>query len=331
MDTLNFASKTDVGLIADTRGLNKLRVLGQGSDKEKAQALKTAAEQFEALLMKQVYEGFEKANRTFTEDSPLHSKYSGFFESMLTEQRVDSMMQSRGALSKNSITYLIAKQFAGSLGDEGKRLLETLTKPQGVDMASSSGISLQGSQVANKYSSPLERSNAKAFIGNYKNNDVANLPAIPKSFSEPQEFVDKLMPYAVKAAEEAGMNPLVLLSQAALETGWGVHVPKGNNLFGIKAGKSWDGQKEDFVTHEYVKGEKISTRDSFRTYPDVLESMRDYVNLIQGSDRYRNAAKVSWDPERYFDEIQKAGYATDPHYAAKLKQISRKIAFMAYK
>lgn len=59
--------------------------------------------------------------------------------------------------------------------------------------------------------------------------------------------------------------------------------------------------------------------------------MKDYINLIKGNERYSKAASSSFDPDTYFEEIQRAGYATDPNYANKLKDIVRKIAFMAYK
>lgn len=39
------------------------------------------------------------------------------------------------------------------------------------------------------------------------------------SFESQEEFVEKMMPYALKAVEGLGFNPLVLVAQAALETG----------------------------------------------------------------------------------------------------------------
>ena len=59
--------------------------------------------------------------------------------------------------------------------------------------------------------------------------------------------------------------------------------------------------------------------------------MRDYIDFIMSNPRYQNAARRSFDPDSYFEEIARAGYATDPDYAGKLKNISRQIAFMAYK
>ena len=41
-------------------------------------------------------------------------------------------------------------------------------------------------------------------------------------------------------------------------------------------------------------------------------SMQDYANLITSSDRYQQARAAAHDPDAYFDELQAAGYATDP-------------------
>ena len=332
MNDVQIKSPADLGLIGDTRNLASLKKMGNGTVEEQAEALKTAAAQFESLLMKQCFDAFQASNESLCPDSPLHSKYSGFFEDMLTQQRVEGMLQKRGPLNKNSITYLITKQFAGALGDEGKRLLESLTAHTGPsERIFSREVSVKGANVRARGLSPLEQSQARASIAGFASTyERAGLPDVQQGFRDPQDFVDKLMPYALKAVEESGMNPLVLVSQAALETGWGEHVPQGNNYYGIKAGSGWSGETEDFGTHEYVNGEKVNLSDTFRAYPSLLESMQDYVSLIQGQERYAKAAPLSWDPERYFDEIQKAGYATDPEYASKLKSIARRVAFMAY-
>ena len=88
-------------------------------------------------------------------------------------------------------------------------------------------------------------------------------------------------------------------------------------------------ESEALSSPEYENGKFVKEVSKFRKYSDVLASMRDYVNFIRDNQRYARAVDKSFDPDRYFDEIQRAGYATDPQYAAKLKNISRQIAFMA--
>ena len=366
-------AQASLGLIADTRGLDKLRQMGHGSNKEKAQALYMAAQQFEALLMQYWVDGMRSANETLNPDSPLHSKYSGFFDDMLAQQQVGSMVQGNGtggaSINKNSITYLITKQFASSLGDEGKALLAELEgRPVQPEREPSADgmmplhqeqgflplardprgfMALEGEAPAGfmRYSqADQQRAIARpsTMYAKAKHNGASvgalsdlysALPDVRemRSFKSPEDFVQKMMPYARKAVEGIGMNPLVLVAQAALETGWGQHVPEGNNYYGIKAGSSWQGPTQDLDSPEFEHGAMVTRNSRFRAYPSVLESMQDYVALITGNERYAKAATKSFDPDTYFDEIQKAGYATDPHYAAKLKNITRQIAFMAYK
>lgn len=346
-------AQADLGLLSDTRGLNKLRQLGAGDEKQQAQALFVAAQQFESLLMQYWVDGMRDSNEAINPDSPLHSRYSGFFDDMLAEQRVGAMVQggasTGGMINKNSITYMITKQFASSLGDAGKRLMahldgrdpdEAVNGTQGAAAEAAGGtgsfMALDPNDRLPSGFRPLDLYVASKHKGgssiSHLKDLYASLPdaASMRNFSSPEDFVSKMMPYAVKATEGKSMNPLVLVAQAALETGWGKHVPAGNNFYGIKAGASWQGPTQDLDSPEFENGRMVSRNSRFRAYPSVLESMQDYVSLITGNERYAEAADKSFDPDRYFDEIQKAGYATDPNYASKLKNIARQVAFMAY-
>ena len=51
----------------------------------------------------------------------------------------------------------------------------------------------------------------------------------------------EIRPALVEAGRQLGVSPRILLAHAALETGWGRSVV-GNNLFGIKASASWQGE-----------------------------------------------------------------------------------------
>ena len=86
----------DLGLISDTRNLSSLRRMAAGSKREQAEALKTAAAQFEALLVQQWFDAVRSGNESLCPDSPLRSKYSSFFEDMLAQQQVSSMVNGRG-------------------------------------------------------------------------------------------------------------------------------------------------------------------------------------------------------------------------------------------
>lgn len=145
--------------------------------------------------------------------------------------------------------------------------------------------------------------------------------------ASPQAFVAMMRPEAEKAAEKLGVEPEVLISQSALETGWGkaiIQDPVGNNsynLFGIKADQRWDGPRVAVPTVEYEHGVATRKFEMFRAYDSYAESFEDYVNFIQSNPRYENALAVAAVPQQYLAGLQQAGYATDPEYANKISRI----------
>ena len=52
-----------------------------------------------------------------------------------------------------------------------------------------------------------------------------------------QNYIKQYLPLAQKAGERFGMNPIILLAQSAIETGWGESslAVEDNNFFGITA------------------------------------------------------------------------------------------------
>lgn len=141
--------------------------------------------------------------------------------------------------------------------------------------------------------------------------------------ADPEQFVRELLPQARAAAERLGVDPKLLLAQAALETGWGRSLPRrgdgssSNNLFGIKAGASWRGQSVSQWTLENIDGAMTRQRARFRAYESTSESFADYAALIAESPRYAPALESGGDPERYVREVVAGGYATDAAYADK--------------
>lgn len=164
-------------------------------------------------------------------------------------------------------------------------------------------------------------------------NAAANAQVTPEknrksgAVNSPTEFIAALKPHAQKAAAELNINPDVLLAQAALETGWGQHVihnTRGDNsfnVFNIKADARWSGQKVNVTTLEYNQGIARQERADFRRYDNYAESFSDYVNFLQANPRYQPALAVGDNSSAYADALQAAGYATDPAYAEKIKQL----------
>jgi peptidoglycan hydrolase FlgJ len=133
---------------------------------------------------------------------------------------------------------------------------------------------------------------------------------------------------AAAAAEKAtGIPARFMIAQAAHETGWGrkeIRNPDGSNsynLFGIKAGPNWKGATTDVTTTEYIGGKAHKVTQTFRAYSSFAESFADYASTMKNSPRYAAVVASGADANGFARGLQKAGYATDPAYAAKLTRM----------
>lgn len=131
--------------------------------------------------------------------------------------------------------------------------------------------------------------------------------------------------YAAAAQYEelrSGVLASITLAQAALESGRGKHAIC-NNMFGIKANKSYKGDFCYANTHEEVNGVRTPTKAKFRAYSNAMGSFADHSTFLLKNSRYRIALSKK-NPYEFANELQRAGYATDSQYANKLKTIIRK-------
>jgi flagellar protein FlgJ len=120
---------------------------------------------------------------------------------------------------------------------------------------------------------------------------------------------------------KTGIPASITLAQAALESSWGSRA-LGNNLFGIKADKSWTGPTVGFATTEHLADQNVHLTAKFRAYASYAESMVDHGRFLLANPRYAACFKettgMGWAAA-----LQKAGYATDPDYAKKLQDTIR--------
>ncbi len=150
----------------------------------------------------------------------------------------------------------------------------------------------------------------------------AATPRIPDKSAA--AFVGQYRAAAEAAEAQSGIPASFMLAQAGHETGWGSRPIVGrdgtpsNNLFGIKAGAGWNGPTVEVTTTEYRSGEPIKMVQRFRAYASAAESFADYARLIGSSPRYAAVKAAGGDAQQFAAGLQKAGYATDPAYAAKL-------------
>jgi flagellar protein FlgJ len=177
------------------------------------------------------------------------------------------------------------------------------------------------------------------------NNTPAPLSAQPVATAVPQSgaagFVQQHDAAAKRAEAETGIPATFMVSQAALETGWGrKEIRHGDgspsyNLFGIKASPNWKGATAEVVTTEYINGKAQKVVAKFRAYGSYAESFADYARLMKDSPRYAgvvraasgatvagaDAATSARAATGFAQGLQRAGYATDPAYADKLSRV----------
>ena len=128
------------------------------------------------------------------------------------------------------------------------------------------------------------------------------------------------MPYAQGVSQRTGLDPRMVLAQAALETGWGRSAPN-NNFFGIKSHGQSGGS--NLMTQEFQDGRMVSMPQSFRGYESPEQSFQGYADFILNNPRYGDVmAQV--DLAGQIGAMGQSGYATDPDYASKLASIARR-------
>jgi flagellar protein FlgJ len=303
---------------------NGLANLKNQARKDSPEALKEVAKQFEAIFLSNILKGMRDAKLA---DGIADSDQSKFYTDMYDKQLAVHLSGKPGV----GLADLIVKQLGHNseppanekpaLDDYLNRSTAALNTLSDYPRAAGNRASsyTDGQVIINAYihdSSPL---NAMTEI------PLKNDPARPIQSAE--DFVRQLHPYAQQAAKELGVEPKVLLAQAALETGWGRSLIKnsdgGNsfNLFNIKADKSWQGKQAQVPTLEFEQGIAKKVNAGFRSYASFQESFRDYVDFIKTNPRYGDALKQAGNGDRYLQELQQAGYATDPGYANKVMSI----------
>lgn len=130
-------------------------------------------------------------------------------------------------------------------------------------------------------------------------------------------FLDRIFPHAQTASAATGVDPYVIMSQAALESGWGAHAPN-NNFFGIK------GPGGTQQTTEFVNGQPVQTSASFAGYADLGASVAGWADFINKYKRY-DPVQTAGTPQGQIAALGASGYATDPNYAGKLSTIYQSI------
>jgi flagellar protein FlgJ len=298
--------------------MQSLSALKKGAKDSDPQALKAAARQFEALFLQMMLKSMRDAT---PREGMFDSEQTRLYESLL-DQQLAQVMATRGG---TGLAAMIERQLARGNESPNDPLgsLPLLPAVKGLPLNREAPPGL-----------PLEPVAPPAF----KLDGTINAPAAPSvpAVSNPgaaetvspamRDFVARVWPHAVEAGRTTGIPAHFLVAQAALETGWGRSEPRhadgrpSFNLFGIKAGRGWQGAVAENATTEYADGAPQRQVEGFRSYGSYAESFRDYARLLQSNPRYA-ALLGSHDASTFAHGLQRAGYATDPLYGAKLERI----------
>jgi peptidoglycan hydrolase FlgJ len=311
----------------DLNSLNRIRAQSQT---DKAAAMRSIAQQFEQMMLQQMMKSMRQANESFGEGDITSSSEEKFYRDMFDNQLSLSMSQGRGF----GMAEALLRQFRGkyATGPEGgaaagaaaqagpttslqnvarRQALQALTNTPGVEATPEFAEAMY--QLFQGGGETQERSTAPV--------DASAIDGTPDA------FVKTLLPVAERIAQQLGVDSRILLSQAALETGWGQKVlQRGNgassfNFFNIKAGADWQGATVTVPTIEYRNGVAVREVATFRAYASPEESFSDYANLIAENPRYQQALARGGNPAAYIRALAAAGYATDPQYADKILSI----------
>lgn len=320
--------------------LNELKKINQTAKDDNPEALRQVAQQFEQVFMSMLMKSMREANESFGEDNFLNSSQVQFYEEMLDSQMTLELAQKGGMGLADVLVKQLSKQLDIPAGSSQRkedresefelsrteRMLSRAFDPAGTPSVSGLPESTnvrQGLEVPPS-APPVLSSEPRSQVQPVA---VKTEASEPERFATPESFVAAISPIAESIAGEIGVNPNVLVAQAALETGWGKHLVRSENggssynLFNIKADNRWSGDRATTNTLEFRNGLPQKERAAFRVYSGYEESFRDYVNFIQENPRYQQALESAADPLGYLQQLQKAGYATDPQYAEKISNI----------
>lgn len=332
----------------DLTGFAQLRA--QAQDNGKA-ALPKVARQFEAIFTQMMLKSMREANASFGDNAMGDSEQGKAYRDLFDQQLSLSLSQGNNGLG---IARMLVRQLGGK--DAGPQAAP-LTDDKAL-LASVAAGALPGSAAASVFG-PLAagaEAGARALLHLGEGAEGQGDGLLPLTADadpargwratlgelaqgatnvmtrfipgDPAGFVRAMAPHAREAADRLGVSVRALLAQAALETGWGRHLPHRHdgsssfNLFGIKAGGSWNGDKVSVPTLEYEDGVAVRRRDSFRAYDSPGDAFADYARLLTDNPRYAHALGQGENIAGFAHALSRGGYATDPAYAAKLTAIA---------
>lgn len=264
---------------------NQFTGLRAAADQNDPAALREVASQFEALFLQTMLKNMREASLAdpIFGNSDQHEMYQG----MMDQQLALEMASGKGV----GLADMLVRQLGAADGSEPYRPDRDYPLPQ------------------------MSRS------------DAATSAKPAPAWADPKSFARDIWPHAERAGRRLNVAPEAIVAQAALETGWGAHVMPDRrgessfNLFGIKAGGGWQGDKVSRQTLEFENGVPRPQNAQFRAYADVAATFDDYTEFLIDNPRYSSVSGHGADVAGFASALQSSGYATDPRYADKLTDV----------
>lgn len=266
---------------------------------------KQVAQQFEGLLLQMMLKSMRDAT---PQDGLLDSDQTRLLTGIMDQQLAHNLSATGSLGFAKLIEQQLGRHQAGGSGkpDAAVASLEAMQQ------------TLLTRQTAPYAGTGAERMrSAAALVGS---------PESAGATGSASDFVNRVWSHAVEAAKGIGVPPQFLVAHSALESAWGKSEIKtangapSYNLFGVKAGRNWQGPWVEVQTTEYVEGVAQSSREKFRVYGSYGEAFQDYARLLRNNARF-SAVLGQTDGTQFARALQQSGYATDPLYADKLGRI----------
>jgi flagellar protein FlgJ len=313
----------------DVQGFDAMRAQANASPQ---QGLKAAAKQFDSVFTQMMLKSMREATPS---DSPFDSKDGDNFTSMLDQQLAQNL-GSKGI----GVADMMLKQLMRTAGGQpgGSAGAGSMGAGMGAlgasgDSSANAGNMAAMNAMAKAYANAQGAKAAASLDGGkgYTADSALTPPAHGTGSDKVNAFVGRLAAPAQAASAATGIPARFIIGQAALESGWGKREIKNangttsHNIFGVKAGNDWTGKTTTATTTEYVNGQPQRKVETFRAYDSYEDALTDYASVLKSNPRYAPVVTASRDAVGFAHGMQKAGYATDPHYAKKLISIMRQI------
>ena len=321
-----------VDIARDPQGIASLRSRAATDPKS---AVKEAARQFEGLFMQELMKSMRSASMS---TGMLDNGGTKLGTEMLDTQYASKLSGLPGGIAE-AVARQLERQLVGSAQGQEAVDIDTLPDDPSTQLPPTAAgfaplgftptfaLPPAGAANAPQRATPNSVTSARAGEPGRAEPAAAKLNLAGKPHQT--GFIARMQEGARAAEAQTGIPSGFLLAQAAHESGWGRHEIRAadgttsHNIFAIKADSSWKGKVATVTTTEYIDGQPRKVQAKFRAYESYAEAFGDYARMMKDSPRYGQAvAKASeGSAEGFARGLQRAGYATDPAYAAKLTSV----------